>query len=202
MAGIDDWRFSDDARRFDWDSHENSPVRLTWTPVCRIPIGSEDGLHRECECGRHENSPAKFAALDASLQNSDRLLKMVFIVAPYRLGIAAVNQLLASSGRRARAMSNILPFPSRNREMEPHDDGPRAGDPDTRWDKVQRGIRELLALREKAKLEIEHAIAALEENYEKTREGAQIAEDPSTRTKLQNNLDFLEQLRAKLGTAV
>lgn len=93
-------------------------------------------------------------------------------------------------------MPNILPFPSRDRDSER--DEPTA--PDIRWDKVQSGIRDLLFLRAQAKLEIEDAIAALEKNYEATREGAQTVEDPSTRTKLQNDLDFLEQQlrRAKL----
>lgn len=99
-------------------------------------------------------------------------------------------------------MPSILPFPSRDRELERYDDGVES-DPDACWDKIQKGMRDLLALGATAKLQVEDAIAALEKNCERTREGAQIVEDPSTRAKLQNDLDFLEQQlkRAKLEAA-
>ena len=100
-------------------------------------------------------------------------------------------------------MPNILPFPSRDRGSARYGGGPEPTGPGARWDKVQRGIRDLLALRARAKLEIEGAIAALEKNYQRTRDGALTAEDPSTKTKLQNDFDFLEQQleRVKLEAA-
>lgn len=100
-------------------------------------------------------------------------------------------------------MSKILTFPSPAREFAPNDDRAEPTDSVARWDETQSAVGDLLALRAKAKLEIENAIAALENSYARMREGAWIVRDPSTRTKLQNDLDFLEQQlkRAKLEAA-
>lgn len=98
-------------------------------------------------------------------------------------------------------MSNVLIFPPSDCALEWIDDRHQLVELDAKRTEIQAAMRDVSELRDRAKLGLEDAIAALEQGHARLRQVVQVLEIGPVRTKLHKDIAVLEQLleRAKSG---